>query len=165
MDLDVGIGIGEDNEFTPVIHAEVCLDRYKPKERLPVQFIQADAHNLPFRNKCFETAFAFNVIEHVQDPYRAIREIVRVSETARFRQDHLLHFGNYLEDSHLWLALPGLRFVKYPRTRIGISLCNWLRRLWDLRINGRYFVFFVLRYFYHHGIIAHNILCTYEVKL
>lgn len=164
MNLDVGIGIGADHEFTPIPRASVCVDRYRPIEKLKVDFIQADAHQLPFRDKTFDIAFAYNVLEHILDPHKGISEIIRVSNFARFRQDHLLHFGNYLEDSHLWLTLPGLRFIKYPRTKIGIGLSNNIRRLWDVKVAKRYFLFFPLRWLYYRA-IEHNVLWTYEVIL
>ena len=131
MNLDAGIGIGEDHEWTPVIHAEVCIDLYRPLERLSVSFIQCDIQNLPFRDKSFTVGYAYNVIEHIQNPWKGMNEMIRVSKTVRFRQDNFLHFGNYLEDSHLWLQLPNLKFLKYPRTRIGIILCNHFRKIWD----------------------------------
>ncbi len=164
MNLDVGIGVGAENEFTPMPRAEICLDRFRPRNKLQVEFIQADAHHLPFRDKVFDKAFAYNLLEHIQNPWSGMAELARVSNITLFRQDHILHFGNYLEDSHLWFTLPGLRFLKYPRTQIGIGLSNYLRRFWDLKINEHYFIFFPLRWLYNHGAMPHNVLWTYTVR-
>lgn len=38
----------------------------------------ADAHRLPFRSNSFELYFAMNVFEHLQRPYEAAREALRV---------------------------------------------------------------------------------------
>lgn len=40
--------------------------------------VVGDAHHLPFRDDVFDRVFAFNVFEHLRDPARAAREILRV---------------------------------------------------------------------------------------
>lgn len=40
--------------------------------------VVGDAHALPFGNAVFDRVFAFNVFEHLRDPKRAAREILRV---------------------------------------------------------------------------------------
>ena len=40
--------------------------------------VVGDAHALPFRDACFDRVFAFNVFEHLRNPARAAREILRV---------------------------------------------------------------------------------------
>jgi len=40
--------------------------------------VVGDAHALPFRDSSFDRVFAFNVFEHLRDPARAAREILRV---------------------------------------------------------------------------------------
>ena len=41
-------------------------------------FIKASAKHLPFRNDVFETVTAFEVIEHLNNPFLAIKEMLRV---------------------------------------------------------------------------------------
>jgi hypothetical protein len=45
------------------------------------------------------------------------------------RQDKLLHIPMWATPEHLWLQLPGFRFLPFPRTRLGIRLSVWLRSL------------------------------------
>lgn len=40
--------------------------------------IVADAHCLPFRNEVFDAVVSFNTFEHLQDPFTAAKEILRV---------------------------------------------------------------------------------------
>jgi SAM-dependent methyltransferase len=40
--------------------------------------VVGDAHGLPFRDNAFDRVFAFNVFEHLRDPWLAAREIHRV---------------------------------------------------------------------------------------
>ena len=48
-------------------------------QRLPGTNVICDAHNLPFKNRAFENVFCFHVLEHLADPARALKELVRVA--------------------------------------------------------------------------------------
>jgi len=41
--------------------------------------ILADAHNLPFRDKCFKVTKASQLLEHLKNPFKALDEMVRVT--------------------------------------------------------------------------------------
>jgi SAM-dependent methyltransferase len=123
LNLDVGPGGGP---YSPVPRAEIScgIDVIHG-----IDFIKADAHDLPFKDKQFETVFAFNVLEHVKDPWKVISELKRVAGTARIRQDRILCLASYGTPEHLWFQLSDLRFLPYPRTRIGITISKALRIL------------------------------------
>jgi SAM-dependent methyltransferase len=40
--------------------------------------VVADAHHLPFRDRCFDTVFCTELLEHVSDPRRVSEEVARV---------------------------------------------------------------------------------------
>jgi ubiquinone/menaquinone biosynthesis C-methylase UbiE len=42
--------------------------------------IQADCLTLPFKDSCFDEVYSGNVIEHVVNPVKMIREMIRVSK-------------------------------------------------------------------------------------
>lgn len=126
MNLDVGSG-GGPYDWHP--RAQVCLSYDMPVFKVKEDSIRGDAHHLPFRNKQFETAYAYNLLEHVQDPCLVVRELVRVSEVVRLRQDSILNLPSYATPEHLWFQLPNLKFLRYPRTRIGIFVSKMLRVL------------------------------------
>ena len=141
--LDVGIGVGEWNEFTPHLRGTVEVDRYKPTIRID-NFVQADLEHLPFRSDAFNMAFAYNVLEHIGNPYNGIRELRRVSQVTDCRQDQWFHIGNYGSSSHRYFQLPGLRFLPYPNTKIGRLFQQWLWFFLTNRIHwgkGRVFTF------------------------
>jgi len=46
-----------------------------------LNFCMADAHNLSFRDKCFEAAVLGDILEHVQDPVQVLREAKRVADS------------------------------------------------------------------------------------
>jgi len=124
-DLDVGVGAGV---FGTVPRAGVCVDIDIPQTPPPF-FVRASAEFLPFRDKSFEIVKAYNVLEHVTHPWDAIREILRVGSTLIARQDNWTSFAMWATPEHEWLQLPGLRFLKLPRTSIGIEVSRMLRRI------------------------------------
>lgn len=125
MILDVGIGVGEYHEFTPKLRGDVEVDRFLPVQKI-ANFVQADLEHLPFKDKAFQLAFAYNVLEHIQNPGDGIKELKRVSLSTDCRQDQWFHIGNYASSSHLYFQLPGLRFLRYPETRVGRLFQKWL---------------------------------------
>ena len=83
--LDVGCG---DNPL-----GDVNVDIYKksnpqirenkgfypvPYKEIP-NFIIADAHYLPFPNATFRKTFCYSVLEHVSNPFKALKELLRVT--------------------------------------------------------------------------------------
>lgn len=124
-DLDVGVGAGI---FGTVPRAGVCVDIDVPQNPPPL-FVRASAEFLPFRDKAFETVKAYNVLEHVNIPSAAVKEILRVGSTLIARQDNWTCFAMWATPEHEWLQLPGFRFLKFPRTRIGLKISRGLRRL------------------------------------
>lgn len=81
--LDVGCG------FRPKGYVNVDIHRNDNPEtefaekgdvkKIP-NFIQCDGQYMPFRDSIFEIAYSYHVIEHVQNPFLFLKEIVRVSK-------------------------------------------------------------------------------------
>lgn len=77
------------------------------EEKLPLdklEFLTADAQNLPFRDDWFDFCFSQNAFEHIPDPEQALREIVRVT-----RPSGLI----YLMFDPLWTADSGSHFLHF----------------------------------------------------
>ncbi|MBS7620786.1 methyltransferase domain-containing protein [Candidatus Bathyarchaeota archaeon] len=80
--LDVGCGNGRYLKyFSKRIQFAVGIDINKKAfiKELGLNFIVADAHNLPFKNGCFDLFFSTDVLEHLSKPLRALQEMRRVS--------------------------------------------------------------------------------------
>lgn len=86
--LDIGCGIGLLAEYIRssgfdgiYIGVDIDLERIRyAKKNLNVnEYVVADAHYLPFRDKCFQLSTIFTVI-HLLDIREAVREALRVSQ-------------------------------------------------------------------------------------
>ena len=69
LSLDVGCG--------EIGLCDVNCDIKKP-DIIPQNFVLCDAQFLPFNDECFVTVFSNHVIEHIKNPYRFLREVLRV---------------------------------------------------------------------------------------
>lgn len=77
--LDVGSG----TDKLDIARGNVCIDLCKRPENKPQNFICADAHNLPFKENVFDKVCMYEVIEHVENPMRCLREIHKVLKEKR----------------------------------------------------------------------------------
>ncbi len=105
--LDIGSGPA------PFPHATSLCDLYTEDtvhrrgnirtDNLP--FVVADVHELPFEDQSFDFVYCAHVLEHVDDPISACKEIMRVGkkgylETPNFMKDML--FCQTAKMHHLW---------------------------------------------------------------
>lgn len=83
-------------------------EKFKRNEEIlpldKLEFLVADAQNLPFRDNWFDFCFSHNAFEHIPDPESALRELVRVT-----RPGGLI----YLMFDPLWTADSGSHFLHY----------------------------------------------------
>lgn len=87
--LDVGCGIGEviksirtikkDSSITGVDILEKSLDVAKTKNP-DCTFILGDIYSLPFPDKSFDLILNCQVLEHLEEPEKALKELKRVSK-------------------------------------------------------------------------------------
>jgi hypothetical protein len=84
MELDVGCGDNPRGDVKVDIYTywnPQIRDQGQPyyvNVKYIPNFIKASAKHLPFRNDVFETVTAFEVIEHLDNPFLAIKEMLRV---------------------------------------------------------------------------------------
>jgi len=67
-----------------------CGAKYRASIRLDVNrtkgiSILGSIHHLPFRDKVFKTVFCFHVLEHIDFPKKALKELCRVGELIKIR--------------------------------------------------------------------------------
>jgi ubiquinone/menaquinone biosynthesis C-methylase UbiE len=91
--LDVGCGtghftqwfaevVGPTGQVTGLDNSQVLLAeaRRRVQDRgLPLEYVHGDAHQLPFPDNHFDRCYANLVLEHLEEPQRALAELVRVA--------------------------------------------------------------------------------------
>ena len=104
--------------------------------------VRASVESLPmFRDKQFGAAFCSHVLEHVNQPQRALAELRRVADHVWISYPRPWRIATYLIPGHTWLIVPngrgGLNFHRLRRrgnrpTRYGFAglpdsrLARWI---------------------------------------
>jgi len=77
--LDVGCGSGQNQQFERIKHrGTVNADILRPIKPIP-NFVLCDVQHLPFKDKGFNKSLFIDVIEHVDNPPQALKELKRVT--------------------------------------------------------------------------------------
>lgn len=164
-DLVLDVGSGD----KPFWRADVNVDKYFDdnqqrhsgsiifdKRKL---FFKTDVEDLPFKNKAFDFVFCSHLLEHVENPDKAIREITRVGkrgylEIPRAFREFLMPFL-----SHLWFCdLEGKTLVFKRREK---EKNFYLRSTEKF---GRHFYSFPLYRYLLAKETAFNFICLYWEK-
>lgn len=100
--------------------------------------VQGDIHQLPFQDKSFDFVYTSHVLEHVEDPIKACRELMRVArrgylETPNFMKDMLFCQAKGMH--HRWHTVAvkdTVFFFEYrPREIEGVRDLTWLKLMWS----------------------------------
>jgi len=108
--LDVGCGIGRHLDSLGnrelKVGLEISIEALKKGRRFctNVDFVQANAYEMPFRNSVFDTVIMIDVIEHLEYPERALEEIKRllqdrgylILQTPNYPVKRVYDFVNYI---------------------------------------------------------------------
>lgn len=114
-------------------------------------FIQGDAHYLPFKDHAFDLVYVSHLLEHLQDPDRCLRELARISEAAVIRvpnnpvtwehPEHLYSWSksslrNLLRHYYTHVTVTATTRPKYPgKSRVYLAskkfpiIGRWLSRI------------------------------------
>ena len=83
MRLDIGCGTQPTGDFNCDLYPEDVGHRGKYHKTIHTEAIPnfrlADVQNLPYDNGSFEEVYSSHTIEHVENPFRMLKEMVRVS--------------------------------------------------------------------------------------
>ena len=116
--LNIGVGGDPVGFGDKVIHFDIDRWRYP-------WFVQGDAHNLPFKDDSFDTAVMGDILEHLEDPLKALREARRVAKRlviTAFEEWRLGGVGQNIEKAteyylNITLAQEAGLLERYPEER------------------------------------------------
>jgi ubiquinone/menaquinone biosynthesis C-methylase UbiE len=155
--VDLGCGSQPENAilFSKHFSDVFCLDIFRPniecararmrRDRHHFAFFVADAQNLPFKDRSFDCASAFSLIEHLPDQYLFIKEVNRILKK---RGLLVMQFPNgcFFIDPHTSLLFPQIvhnilafcfpklsAILPHNLTRKkALALCNSFLRIMDV---------------------------------
>ena len=134
--LDVGCG----DHPRGTVNVDCMTDQYFVRPPLKTKtipnFIKADACNLPFRNDVFQKVMASNVLEHLQNPVKALKEWKRVAKVTVIAVPALTpcRFAGTEFPEHLYTwsvnSLQNLMETIYSKVTIvtNLKLLKWHRK-------------------------------------
>lgn len=106
-----------------VLDIDDYTDYYQNQDP-PIRFVQGDATSTPFNNKEFDFSIASHLIEHVHDPEKFIKELMRISKRGYIefpnpifdnliRGNETAHkwFVNFDDDSKKLIFTPKVQFI------------------------------------------------------
>ena len=110
--LDVGVGPGQLAQLYssgPTVYCDAALNMLKlAQERLPQgSFVVSDAEHSPFKDACFDTVIASELIYYLRDPCDFLREVLRILKP---NGQLILLWGNPMfHVMYGWASMFGLR--------------------------------------------------------
>lgn len=120
MDLDVGVGSEKCHRARPwCVGVDLQPSRF-------TDFLE-DVQDLPFKDNSFDTVYATHILEHVENPAKALHELIRVAK-----------YQVYIEVPHRFSSNAKGEHGKtgWDKHR-SFFRCSWFHRLLDL-IDCRY---------------------------
>lgn len=137
--LDIGTG------GYPFPYATVVADKFLEESPFRHEdlvtgnkpFVQADIHELGFRDKAFDFVYCSHVLEVIENPLRACRELMRVGkrgyiETPILGKDGLFAWATNLQKWHVVAIGQNLCFFEYSKRQLeGIRSPIWRDRIFS----------------------------------
>ena len=115
-------GVEPDEKALEILKLKAALGKMDKKK-----IIKATAENLPFSNNFFDLVYCWQVIEHVGDVEKSIKEMIRVTK----------------KDGYIFIGCPDYRQIVEPHYKIYLPLflSKWIVRIL-IKLRGRKLDFF-----------------------
>lgn len=112
--VDIGCGInphpnakvGVDGFIEPIHRGTgYFIEKEKLEKEKNIKFIEANVENLPFKDKEFDFSYSHHMIEHVENPREACKEIMRISEAGVIICPSIFAEYAFGRPYHLWFVM------------------------------------------------------------
>jgi MPBQ/MSBQ methyltransferase len=143
--------IGIDLAEFEILYARRCLQRERPQEDPLSVFRLADGLDLPFETNSFDAVTLWNVLEHVSDICRLLKEAVRVLKPGGILYIICPNYAAFRDEAHYHIFWPSL----IPRN-IAITY---------LRVSGKNPRFFQTSIFYRTNWEVHFALIRLGMRI
>lgn len=124
--LNVGAGTPDSSIrvsiLGPVTWGDVNCDIAGAGYCTPQNVCHCDIHDIPYPDKHFGSVIATHVLEHVDDPQRALRELQRVSDEVFVVVPRWWGLHTWLQPEHKWYVTKDMKFLPLWQTRNPLGL-------------------------------------------
>lgn len=142
-DLVLEIGSGGN----PRSRSDILCDRYvydnAQRGGTPIvvdrPFVVGDAHNLPFKDKTFDYVICSHIIEHLKDPLRFVKEVMRVGKAGCIEAPSTLSERLFGWNFHLWFVALSKNTLILTKKKEGERFGGFFHRLIKENISFRRF--------------------------
>jgi ubiquinone/menaquinone biosynthesis C-methylase UbiE len=135
--LDIGCGAGSKGDVNIDLFPndlEQCGASWSAKK--VENFVLADAENLPFKDKCFEELLASHVLEHLKNPFRALKEWRRVADVVTIKVPSAYHIESTPTHFFTWNTSTLEQLLKQVFTNVDVTYTDKIN-VFDGRVTGR----------------------------
>lgn len=162
--IDVGSG------HNPLKQANVLIDLYFKNigrvDDLVIDrpFIQASVEHLPLRDKIFDFVNSSQVVEHTENPYKAVNELMRIGRSGQIDCPSYINenifFGLKFHNYASIAIFNNIYFLKASHPKRGRYLYRIRRENLFFRglifFSNRLFAWLLVRYYWGEGIKIYN---------
>lgn len=92
----LNIGCGQDVKYIGDINIDI-------QPSILPNFTRASIYDIPYPDKFFSVAYAFHVLEHLEDPLQALEELSRIADFVLVETPLVTSPSAWLEPSHKWV--------------------------------------------------------------
>ncbi len=120
----LSVGCGGNSKYRNWTRGDVNLDLNLPVVKMG-NFVRADAHRLPFREKAFDTLSVSHLVEHLEDPRAFLKECLRVCDgKIKIVVPNYLEWAAYQDRTHKWVFIEGriVRISGFIRLAASLSI-------------------------------------------
>lgn len=133
-DLVLEVGSGDNpNPRTDILCDRYLIDNRQRAGNFPIlidrPFVVGDAHSLPFKDNNFDYVICAHILEHLEDPLKFLKEVVRVGKAGFIETPSVLSERLFGWDFHFWFCYQQGKTLVLTRKKEGERFGGFFHRL------------------------------------